>query len=270
MLEQFHYKRCPLCKHAVKKMYGCSHMQCICGAHWCYYCQKPINECDGGCAERGEEDSEDDEEVIDEGDEDEDEDGDDEDLEEDDDPLPESMITVVGEHSPHNADSPQAVTPADVDKTPAPIVAPPAPARVHGIVNLDAGGARRWAGAHMDFGNEPEEDGVDQIWSCPHSLQPYNARAPEADVNRGDISKMECNKCFRTVRPQAADSAPKASDGDTQLSPRNTPLFGNYMAAKYGDLERQKSLRDVAMECLWCYLVLCETCAKKVPPRHNS
>ena len=34
MLASFGYKQCPLCKHAVKKMYGCPHIQCVCGAHW--------------------------------------------------------------------------------------------------------------------------------------------------------------------------------------------------------------------------------------------
>ena len=34
MLKTFGYKRCPLCKHAVRKMFGCPHMQCVCGSHW--------------------------------------------------------------------------------------------------------------------------------------------------------------------------------------------------------------------------------------------
>lgn len=27
-------------------MYGCSHLECLCGAHWCWGCQKPW---DGDC-----------------------------------------------------------------------------------------------------------------------------------------------------------------------------------------------------------------------------
>lgn len=58
MLESFGYKRCPRCKAGVKKMYGCSHMQCLCGAHWCYRCQRSIDECDGACSGEDEEDDE--------------------------------------------------------------------------------------------------------------------------------------------------------------------------------------------------------------------
>ena len=62
MLAQFRYKRCPRCHAGVKKMYGCSHMQCLCGAHWCYYCQKPLSMCDGNCEERGMAEEDEDEE----------------------------------------------------------------------------------------------------------------------------------------------------------------------------------------------------------------
>lgn len=44
MLETFGYKSCPCCGQGVKKMYGCSHMQCLCGAHWCYRCRRPIED----------------------------------------------------------------------------------------------------------------------------------------------------------------------------------------------------------------------------------
>lgn len=30
-------------------MFGCSHIECRCGAHFCFACLKPINECDGQC-----------------------------------------------------------------------------------------------------------------------------------------------------------------------------------------------------------------------------
>lgn len=53
-------------------------MQCLCGAHWCYYCQAPVNECDGYCRESGEYADDDDDEGYDDeehySDEDEDED----------------------------------------------------------------------------------------------------------------------------------------------------------------------------------------------------
>lgn len=39
-------------------MYGCSHMQCTCGAHWCWWCLRSIDECQGDCAGPGESDRE--------------------------------------------------------------------------------------------------------------------------------------------------------------------------------------------------------------------
>ena len=49
MLQSYGYKRCPRCRHGVKKMYGCPHINCLCGAHFCYNCLRSIDECPGGC-----------------------------------------------------------------------------------------------------------------------------------------------------------------------------------------------------------------------------
>ena len=49
MLRQFGYKRCPRCKHGLRRMYGCSHMQCNCGAHFCWWCLRSLDECIGDC-----------------------------------------------------------------------------------------------------------------------------------------------------------------------------------------------------------------------------
>ncbi|KAG8628134.1 hypothetical protein KVT40_004007 [Elsinoe batatas] len=59
MMAQYGYKQCPVCRTAVKRMFGCSHMQCLCGAHWCWRCEKHIDECGGGCNEGDEEDASD-------------------------------------------------------------------------------------------------------------------------------------------------------------------------------------------------------------------
>ena len=32
------YKLCPACGNGVKKTYGCDHMTCFCGCHWCWSC----------------------------------------------------------------------------------------------------------------------------------------------------------------------------------------------------------------------------------------
>ncbi|KIW73277.1 hypothetical protein PV04_01409 [Phialophora macrospora] len=45
ILQTFHYKLCPRCGTGVMKMYGCSHIRCLCGAHWCWDCLRPMNAC---------------------------------------------------------------------------------------------------------------------------------------------------------------------------------------------------------------------------------
>ncbi|KAK3674734.1 hypothetical protein LTR78_005456 [Recurvomyces mirabilis] len=267
MLEQFRYKRCPLCKHAVKKMYGCSHMQCICGAHWCYHCQKSINECDGGCVDHAEDsEAEEAEENFDDEDVD-DEDEDEEDEENEEDPKPDNMITVVGEHDGSDTNSPPLPTAAEMNKNPTPITAPSLPpGQLHRIVNLDAGGEARWANAPMNFGDEPEEDSIDQIWSCPHSLLPYMLRTSEDGVNRGDVSTMECNRCFCIVRPQPTNPGTASVGPEIHPPACYAPLLE---ISKDAGLKLEE-VGDMAMECSWCYLVLCEKCSEKAQPNRNG
>ena len=71
LLKKFKMKRCPKCRAAVKRMFGCSHMECRCGAHWCWVCQNSITECNGAHhgeysdAEEEEEEEEDEDEEPD-------------------------------------------------------------------------------------------------------------------------------------------------------------------------------------------------------------
>ena len=44
------------------------------------------------------------------------------------------------------------------------------PVAVNRIVNLDAGGGNRWANGEHDFGEEPEEESVTQVWACHHNF----------------------------------------------------------------------------------------------------
>ncbi len=45
IVETFHYKLCPKCGTGVMKMFGCPHVRCHCGAHWCWDCQRPMASC---------------------------------------------------------------------------------------------------------------------------------------------------------------------------------------------------------------------------------
>ncbi|SMR52510.1 unnamed protein product [Zymoseptoria tritici ST99CH_1E4] len=69
MLAAFGYKQCPRCGEGVRKMYGCTHMLCRCGAHWCWGCLRSAQQCVGRCddEDEGAEEEDDDEEEEEEG-----------------------------------------------------------------------------------------------------------------------------------------------------------------------------------------------------------
>ncbi|KAK5740901.1 hypothetical protein LTR17_004255 [Elasticomyces elasticus] len=262
MLAQFGYKRCPLCKHAVKKMYGCSHMQCVCGAHWCYYCQRSINECDGECGEGTGEDY-DDEDATGSSDA-----SDEEDMEDVNDTTP---VEPANAKSPaqHTTDMVLYKPIADREgraafETVDPAQQTAAPARSpRRPVNLDAGGTDRWAGAGMDFGEEPEEDGPNQIWSCSHEFAKF--MLPDDAFNHGDVSKMECNKCFVSVTPTQPVKAPRKI---MKLKRRRTtikaPTTSQQSPTKTETVVAVNESTDSAMECRYCRLVVCQACQGKL------
>ncbi|EXJ57690.1 uncharacterized protein A1O5_12480 [Cladophialophora psammophila CBS 110553] len=45
ILKTYEYKLCPKCRTGVMKMYGCPHVRCRCGAHWCWDCRRSMNAC---------------------------------------------------------------------------------------------------------------------------------------------------------------------------------------------------------------------------------
>ena len=273
MLETFGYKRCPLCRHAVRKMFGCSHIQCLCGAHWCYYCCRAIDQCDGACDPRMDEDS---------------------DIEEDDDfDENDEADPPVGPVNPEQPERERIVS--TVDHSGSKPAINPSLSHATGnapIVpeNLDAGGARRWADTEMDFGSEPEDElwvlvdtdtttkddrltecrRYTQIWSCKHRFQPYEL--PNDDCNHGDLSRMECNICFEkvtaklsvrlaTTRPTPRQkrrpfAALHVQDGSDLLDPKDS------VASDTIGEERETQ----ALECRLCRFVVCRRCRQKKYP----
>ncbi|KAH7350860.1 hypothetical protein BKA65DRAFT_246201 [Rhexocercosporidium sp. MPI-PUGE-AT-0058] len=49
LLKKWKVKQCPRCRTGIRKVYGCSHIKCRCGAHFCWECLQPVDECGGGC-----------------------------------------------------------------------------------------------------------------------------------------------------------------------------------------------------------------------------
>lgn len=46
-LEKWDIQRCPKCGHGVRWKAGCQHIKCRCGAHYCWFCRSPVEECRG-------------------------------------------------------------------------------------------------------------------------------------------------------------------------------------------------------------------------------
>ncbi|KAF8864949.1 hypothetical protein BDZ45DRAFT_469346 [Acephala macrosclerotiorum] len=139
-LKRWKIKRCPKCRTGVRRMYGCAHIECRCGAHFCWDCLAPISECDGSCEERSEND-------------------------------PES--------EPEEDD-------------------------LDGLAGYEEGDEH-------DFGPEPYGTAVD-VWGCHHIWISVRDR-PEGE-------QLECQRCFRAVRPATTPEASKKTDneGDTVMS----------------------------------------------------
>ncbi|KAK4541427.1 hypothetical protein LTR36_008028 [Oleoguttula mirabilis] len=257
MLETFRYKRCPLCKHAVRKMYGCSHIQCLCGAHFCYWCCKSINECDGACEAR---DESDDEEADDEG-------LSDEDLDDEDDGG--DAVADGGSTAQPANEKPADDRPLPHDSPQAQLtIGPTLPTR---IVNLDAGGGRRWGEAELDFGEEPEDEGVAQIWSCTHEFRMYYPK--DDGLDHGDETKMECNRCFETVLPaKVPKRQPPKMPPHSKKPARGSLLASTMSVAQTGFPLTDGKETDVenasqAWECCDCRLVVCMACRDKYNTR---
>ena len=308
MLETFGYKRCPRCKAGVKKMFGCSHMQCFCGAHWCYYCQKSLDQCDGSCEARA---------IDEESDFDEDDDGEGGSELSDEDGLliapppqgqaPRPMTLAQTQiaaaqaqidfeatlrnrivQTPQNQTVPASANRGTPDAARAalstatlrppqqaqssnptastsarpphnPIIPAPqaqnAPTLQNELIpiNLDAGGARRWMDGY-DFGEEPEDEGIQQVWSCKHIFKPYEQPLDDG-INRGDLGNMECNRCFVAVEPKRKTSTKKRRKLMQGQGSKNDPIV----------LEEPSPTAEekVAWECGRCKLVACVGCRDK-------
>ncbi|KAH6876159.1 hypothetical protein BKA58DRAFT_136801 [Alternaria rosae] len=170
LLKSWGYKRCPKCGHGLKRMYGCLHMECRCGAHFCYICMDEPGDCGGGCIE-------------------DDDDDDGEDYGSDD-------------ESPSNTNDAPAL-PDETSQVPEPVeaaaISTPLPASQPR--NLDAGGHRYWENQDLDFGEEPGEDYQDRSWNCVHRFETYTIPLAKALVD-DSAAEMECVKCWSSIHPE--------------------------------------------------------------------
>ncbi|KAF2486559.1 hypothetical protein BDY17DRAFT_321340 [Neohortaea acidophila] len=260
MLERFGYKRCPRCNAGVKKMYGCSHIQCVCGGHWCYYCQRSTSECDGGCGEYSEgDDEEEEEEESEEDDESDEEEG--------------GMDAVTSGRDVERVEGGQPAQSGNTGNSthppPAAAAAAPPPPPPERFVNLDAGPQRVWAEGDYDFGSEPGDEPFAQVWSCRHYFM--TCEAPPADgINRGNLDRMECNRCFERVI--ACKPAPLSGLPQHLLKMKKRRKAGSRPKGMLLPAESSEILNEAAaaaagskeaLECEICHIIVCSSCRNK-------
>lgn len=217
LLKQYDYKRCPRCNTGVAKMYGCSHVRCQCGAHWCWDCQRPVQICWSKPCEQARQ----------EGEESEDHDIPEEESEASDDeatvieaqPRTQEVQTTVQQiTSTQDIDQPASIgavteTLINLDQairlfngqietrpeqSPAaepniePAVStvvpseqndqPPAPT-AESLINLDAEDFDDWEAGSFDFGDEPQDESWD-TWGCMHNWNPVQTKAVFEDYQQ--------------------------------------------------------------------------------------
>jgi hypothetical protein len=189
LLKSWGYKKCPKCGHGLKRMYGCNHMECLCGAHFCYSCLGNPDNCSGGCVEDEDDYYSDDEP---------DQETDEEDDEADYGVLPPDTVEAAAEEA---AGQEAGLTAGQVAATDAPNAAM-APQPIARPRNLDGGGQRYWETQDLFFGAEPEFEDMDRAWNCEHDFETYKITLREALIEHGSHADMECVKCWCTVHPE--------------------------------------------------------------------
>ncbi len=184
LLIQWGYKQCPQCKMGVKRMYGCKHMACRCGMHFCWVCLQDKDDCWGDCDDTDEGESEDEP---------------DDENEEEAEPTSESATTTI----PSTEDS----VPEASDAVPAATVSTetPQPTATPRVRNLDGGSSRYWerrAGDDLYFGEEPNADNRDRTKICIHrTFETYKVSLGSVLTKGPSATDMECVKCWSVIHP---------------------------------------------------------------------
>lgn len=229
-LKKWGVKRCPKCRTGVRRMHGCSHMRCRCGAQFCWYCTGPIENCrEEGCDEEIESDRRD-REVN----------GDD-----DEDPAPEDDAEVGDETEDPDLTDLQREERREAREAPA--AARRRAALVQRTGNHDAG--HDWRALGLNFGDEPNVDEQD-VWACDHRW----TRLVESDLHPLPDTQLECQRCFGPVHAamQPSHDNPELAEGKYlfNLSGMKFLFDNDDDAADYDDLETRARAENERLEVM--------------------
>jgi hypothetical protein len=177
LLRMWGYKRCPKCGNGLKRMFGCNHMECRCGAHFCWVCLKNQETgCQGGCEDDYDEECSNDEP--------------DEEEQQDPPPLEDTGDSSEDPTVTHATDDVQK---AEESVTPQPTA--------H-VRNLDGGPAHYWESQSYDFGAEPTDLYADRSWDCDHTFLTAKVSLIESLRRTPATTSMECMKCWVPIHPE--------------------------------------------------------------------
>jgi hypothetical protein len=219
LLKSWGYKQCPKCRHGLKRMYGCNHMECRCGAHFCYVCLGDPGFCAGDCGE-GESDYESD------------------------------RGSVTDSLEPHEA----AAQPTGNGASSTSDQGSHAPeehrkVESHNALltrprNLDGGGSSYWESQSLDFGDEPGEDPLDSTWNCSHHFNTYKIDFAEALVRDSSDDTLECMRCWCTIYPEIRQPRAVLSKGQAKTISMGSRVTGTsterVISRRYGRGRRQR------------------------------
>ena len=271
-------------------MFGCAHVRCACGAHWCWDCQRPINACymkpcstardDGQNSELddADTDSEDEEAVV----------------------IPEnreasgeesvvsSELSTVAQNVPADETSTSGSgRPSSEDTAVAEAAEQPAATSnpdtaelkqdeqtaqpEDTVVNLDDpyNPAHDWEGGDLDFGDEPSDEYWD-VWGCMHKYREFVAEdIPDQwllnlDLNR--IMAIECMACFKTINIEPLKPfGPKTFE--ESMATRNQEADHDPEGDEGADVkavrkEKRRLKKHSAFECKECGVIHCWWCRR--------
>lgn len=221
-LQAWDYRPCPRCGHFIRRMFGCTHMVCVCGEHFCWGCQKRVQDCEGGspCDDEEYPDYEDEAsiDILDE--------------------LTEQSLFDIGDvnlfsdisdagvnrdHEDEDDDSYEAylrlrravevddnigsthVNTEDIRQS-----------RPEPLINLDGGDPRQWE-FNLDLGEEPGRDTHGSVvWDGNH---PWTKLELLPNLVGTHTVEVMCNMCWETVAEPAEKSRllDESMDGDRGL-----------------------------------------------------
>ena len=208
LLTSWGYKKCPKCGHGLKRMYGCNHMECRCGAHFCWVCLQDRDDCDGECYDSEDDDNQSYAEP-----------------DEAEDPTLTSRPTDSTEPVIRDSLPEVTVTDASAEAPSTDLPTTTASPAIARLPNLDGGSYHYWEEQDLDFGEEPTDDIQDRSWSCSHDFETYKLNLHSALTKDPSTTEMECVKCWCTIHPEIeTNKNPRKANETTVLISRGRSI----------------------------------------------